>query len=216
MIRTQAGVYELVEEGRDGWNPEAFKERYSDILDKYDYIVGDWGYSQLRLRGFYENTNKKIPFEQKIAALDEYLQEFCNFGCAYFVLKKVRALGTHPFTQEEQEAVQLQESLAAENAPSEPSSRYDRRQNPRFDRSKNQRPRQERPERNNNKEQSSGDKPEKNQRSQRNDGKERADKPFRGERSNKDRRNQSNNRQNRDKVPSDSSTSSNRRVEEKK
>ncbi|MGD8192076.1 YutD-like domain-containing protein [Brevibacillus ginsengisoli] len=215
MIRTQAGVYELVDEGRNGWNPEAFKERYSDILDKYDYIVGDWGYSQLRLRGFYENTNKKIPFEQKIVALDEYLQEFCNFGCAYFVLKKVRTLGTHPFTQEEQEAVALQEAQAAENVTPESSSRYDRRQNPRFERTKNQRSRQERPDRSN-KEQSSGDKTDKNQRQPRQDGKERSDKPFRGERPNKDRRNNSNNRPNRDKVVSDAGSPAGRRFEDKK
>lgn len=95
MIRTQAGTYEVMEENRDGWNPEAFKERYSDILDKYDYIVGDWGYGQLRLRGFYTDVNRKVPFEQRIAALDEYLHEFCNFGCPYFVLRKVKsALGS--------------------------------------------------------------------------------------------------------------------------
>uniref|UniRef100_UPI000301A262 YutD family protein n=1 Tax=Brevibacillus massiliensis TaxID=1118054 RepID=UPI000301A262 len=91
LFRLQSGTYELVEEHRDGWNPEIFKERYSDILDKYDYIVGDWGYGQLRLRGFYDDANRKVPFEQKIAVLDEYLQEFCNFGCAYFVLRKVKS-----------------------------------------------------------------------------------------------------------------------------
>lgn len=91
MIRTQAGTYEVIEENRDGWNPEAFRERYSDILDKYDYIVGDWGYGQLRLRGFYSDANRKVPFEQRISALDEYLQEFCNFGCPYFVLQKVKS-----------------------------------------------------------------------------------------------------------------------------
>lgn len=91
LIRTQAGTYEVMEENRDGWNPEAFKERYSDILDKYDYIVGDWGYGQLRLRGFYTDLNRKVPFEQRIAALDEYLHEFCNFGCPYFVLRKVKS-----------------------------------------------------------------------------------------------------------------------------
>lgn len=92
LIRTQAGTYEVMEENRDGWNPEAFKERYSDILDKYDYIVGDWGYGQLRLRGFYSDANRKVPFEQRISALDEYLHEFCNFGCPYFVLQKVKGV----------------------------------------------------------------------------------------------------------------------------
>lgn len=90
MIRTQVGNFILVEENRNGWNQDVFKERYSDVLDKYDYIVGDWGYGQLRLRGFYENSNRKVPFEQKIATLDEYLQEYCNFGCAYFVLRRVK------------------------------------------------------------------------------------------------------------------------------
>lgn len=91
LIRTQAGTFELVEEHRNGWNLEVFLERYCDILDKYDYIVGDWGYGQLRLRGFYGNFNRKVPFEQRIAFLDEYLQEFCNFGCAYFVLRRLPA-----------------------------------------------------------------------------------------------------------------------------
>lgn len=90
MIRMPVGTFELVEDNRNGWNQEAFKERYSDILDKYDFIVGDWGYGQLRLRGFYDSSNRKAPFEQKIATLDEYLHEFCNFGCAYFVLRRVR------------------------------------------------------------------------------------------------------------------------------
>ncbi len=29
------------------------------MLDKYDYIVGDYGYDQLRLKGFYKDSNKK-------------------------------------------------------------------------------------------------------------------------------------------------------------
>ncbi|RNB85476.1 DUF1027 domain-containing protein [Brevibacillus fluminis] len=113
LIRTQAGIYELIEENRNGWNPEAFKERYSDVLDKYDFIVGDWGYGQLRMRGFYENTNRKVPFEQKIATLDEYLQEFCNFGCPYFVLRRTKAIsrgeGTEQLTQAELEALDISE-----------------------------------------------------------------------------------------------------------
>ena len=90
MIRLQAGLYELVEEHRNGWNQEAFRERYSDILDKYDFIVGDWGYGQLRLRGFFDSSNRKVPFEQRIDYLDEYLQEYCNFGCPYFVVRRVK------------------------------------------------------------------------------------------------------------------------------
>ncbi|MBM7646094.1 uncharacterized protein YutD [Scopulibacillus daqui] len=82
--------YELIENVKDGWNEEAFLSRYSDILSKYDYIVGDWGYEQLRLRGFYDDNHRKSAFDNKISMLTDYIYEYCNFGCAYFVLKKVK------------------------------------------------------------------------------------------------------------------------------
>ncbi len=90
MISIQGNQYEVIEDVKDGWDEEAFKERYSDILKKYDYIVGDWGYSQLRLRGFFENNHPKVPFDSKIATLTEYIYEYCNFGCAFFVIKKMK------------------------------------------------------------------------------------------------------------------------------
>ncbi|TXC91193.1 DUF1027 domain-containing protein [Metabacillus litoralis] len=90
MIVVQNQNFELIREEKDGFNEEAFKERYSDILNKYDFIVGDWGYSQLRLRGFFDDQNQKATYDTKISTLDEYIYEYCNFGCAYFVLKKVK------------------------------------------------------------------------------------------------------------------------------
>ncbi|GAJ27415.1 hypothetical protein JCM15457_2404 [Liquorilactobacillus sucicola DSM 21376 = JCM 15457] len=78
--------YILVKNVRDGFQIEKLKERFSQILTKYDYIVGDWGYDQLRLHGFYAaDSNKGFP-SQNIAHLDDYLYEYCNFGCAYFIL----------------------------------------------------------------------------------------------------------------------------------
>lgn len=88
----QGSTYEVVENVRDGWSEEAFKDRYSDILNKYDYIVGDWGYEQLRLKGFFENKHRKSAADAKIGFLHEYLYEYCNFGCAYFVVQKVGAV----------------------------------------------------------------------------------------------------------------------------
>ncbi|MFJ5964671.1 MULTISPECIES: YutD-like domain-containing protein [unclassified Bacillus (in: firmicutes)] len=90
MIVIQNATFDLVKEVKDGFNEEAFKARYSDILNKYDYIVGDWGYNQLRLKGFFDDQNQKATFDTKISTLDEYIYEYCNFGCAYFVLKRIR------------------------------------------------------------------------------------------------------------------------------
>jgi uncharacterized protein YutD len=89
MIHIQGKTYELVKEHKDGWNAEAFRSRYSEVLDRYDYIVGDWGYNQLRLKGFMDDSRGKVPKDQAISSLQDYLNEYCNFGCAYFVLHKV-------------------------------------------------------------------------------------------------------------------------------
>ncbi|NJP38281.1 YutD family protein [Alkalicoccus luteus] len=91
MITISGNTYEIVEDVRDGWDEEAFKNRYSDILNKYDYIVGDWGYEQLRLKGFFEEQHRKSSPDTKISFLQEYIYEYCNFGCAYFVLRKTKA-----------------------------------------------------------------------------------------------------------------------------
>ncbi|BAQ08530.1 hypothetical protein OXB_0058 [Bacillus sp. OxB-1] len=88
MITVDNWQFEIVTDYRDGFNEEAFLARYSDILLKYDYILGDWGYGQLRLKGFFDDRNQKATYETKISTLQDYLYEYCNFGCAYFVLKK--------------------------------------------------------------------------------------------------------------------------------
>ncbi|BDG30843.1 hypothetical protein PthBH41_05550 [Parageobacillus thermoglucosidasius] len=90
MICINNICYELVENVKNAFNEEAFRARYADILSKYDYIVGDWGYNQLRLRGFFDDHNQRATYDTKISTLSEYLYEYCNFGCAYFVLRKVK------------------------------------------------------------------------------------------------------------------------------
>ncbi|MGX6970928.1 YutD family protein [Vagococcus bubulae] len=83
------GTYRLVKEYRDGFDYETLIKRYNDVLSKYDYIVGDWGYDQLRLRGFFKDDFKSAPLDAKINTLNDYLYEFCNFGCAYFVIEQI-------------------------------------------------------------------------------------------------------------------------------
>lgn len=89
MIELYGNNYKIIENIKDGFQEDMLKEKYSEVLKKYDFIVGDWGYNQLRLKGFYDDQNSKATFDTKISTLDDYLYEYCNFGCAYFVLKKV-------------------------------------------------------------------------------------------------------------------------------
>ena len=46
--------YQLVLNYREGFDLLAFENRYQEYFEKFDFIVGDWGFEQLRLRGFYQ------------------------------------------------------------------------------------------------------------------------------------------------------------------
>jgi len=88
LIHIGGRSYELVEDHKNGWNPVAFRDRYSDVLDRYDYVIGDWGYNQLRLKGFFRDNHPKATPGSVISGIVDYINEYCNFGCAYFVLHK--------------------------------------------------------------------------------------------------------------------------------
>jgi len=83
-------IFTVQENFNEAVNIEAIADRYMDILDSYDFVVGDWSYEQLRLKGFYADDAKIGSLEQKIKHLPDYLIEYASFGAAYFVLAHER------------------------------------------------------------------------------------------------------------------------------
>jgi len=81
--------YEVIENIRDGLDVEEVKKRYTDFFDLYDYILGDWAYNKMRLKGFYESNNKNVKDLNNIKNYKTYIKENCAFNCKYFLLKKV-------------------------------------------------------------------------------------------------------------------------------
>lgn len=79
--------YELIFNKDECFNEELLEKRYTDFFENYDYIVGDFSYDMLRLKGFYENSDNDINSYKK---LDNYLENKCSYGCKYFVLKKMK------------------------------------------------------------------------------------------------------------------------------
>ena len=79
-------TFELVENQNDAFDATVFGQRFSEVLTKFDYIVGDWSNEQLRLRGFYKD-DRPVTDAEKISRLEDYLLEYCSYGCAYFVLE---------------------------------------------------------------------------------------------------------------------------------
>ena len=85
-VEAEGFTFNLVENSKEAFDATAFTQRFSEVLNKYDYIVGDWSNEQLRLRGFYKNERAEESLE-KISRLQDYLLEYCSYGCAYFVLE---------------------------------------------------------------------------------------------------------------------------------
>lgn len=82
--------YELDTNHTDGFDFDEFVRRYNPALSQYDYIVGDWGYGKLRLRGFFNDDRTETP-GPFITALNDYILEDVNFGAAYFVVHNLEA-----------------------------------------------------------------------------------------------------------------------------
>ena len=59
QVLTDEIQFELVENYRDAFDLTAFNQRFSEILTKFDFIVGDWCNYQLRLIGFYQEEKAK-------------------------------------------------------------------------------------------------------------------------------------------------------------
>ena len=82
--------YEIQTNYRDALNEEELQEKFTDYFYEFDYIVGDYAYSKLRLKGFNDSNSKKCNKINDIKNLDKYLENNCAYGCKYFVLKRVK------------------------------------------------------------------------------------------------------------------------------
>ncbi len=80
--------YELIKDYKGAFNLEEVKGLITDYFNDYDYILGDYAYNKLRLKGFYDDDNKKATDINKISTVDEYIQKYCAYECRYFILKK--------------------------------------------------------------------------------------------------------------------------------
>lgn len=90
MVIINDEKYDLIKDERGGFDLEEVKLKLTDYFDNYDYIVGDWSYGKLRLKGFNDKKSKNYKEINDIEKLDEYIEKYCAYGCRYFVLKKIK------------------------------------------------------------------------------------------------------------------------------
>lgn len=81
-------TYEVISNYRDAIDIEVLKEKITDYYDGFDYIVGDWAYNKLRLKGFYDSSNKNCKEYNNIKYVDDYIKNNCAYGCKWFSIKR--------------------------------------------------------------------------------------------------------------------------------
>lgn len=81
--------YEIIENYKDALDFENLSEMITDFYDVYDYLVGDWAYGKLRIKGFCVETNKNFNDINNYHNIKEYIDNYCAYGCKYFILKKL-------------------------------------------------------------------------------------------------------------------------------
>lgn len=89
-IELQNNKYELIRNDKDCFNYEEIKEKITDYFEDYDYILGDFSYDKVRLKGYYDSTNKKANKINDYKYINEYIENYCSFGARVFVLKKIK------------------------------------------------------------------------------------------------------------------------------
>ncbi len=80
--------YLIMKDVKDAIDEEEIAKRLTEYFLDFDYIVGDWAYGKLRLKGFNSKTNPNFKNINDIDKVEEYIKNYCAYGCKYFVLSK--------------------------------------------------------------------------------------------------------------------------------
>ena len=89
-IQLENNYYEVLENKNNCLDLELLKEKYTDYFEDYDYILGDYAYNKLRLKGFCDKKNKKFNSINDISKKEKYLINQCAYECNYFLIKKIK------------------------------------------------------------------------------------------------------------------------------
>ncbi len=82
--------YEIINDEFNSFDLQEVEGLITDYFVPFDYVLGDYSYGRLRLKGFYDAKSKKVTEINNFNNLDNYLSNFCSYKCKYFVIKKIK------------------------------------------------------------------------------------------------------------------------------
>lgn len=88
-IKIDNKEYEIIKDYKNGFEKEEVENKLTDYFDNFDYILGDWAYGKLRLKGFCDKKNKNYKKINDINSVEDYIKDNCAYECRHFILKKI-------------------------------------------------------------------------------------------------------------------------------
>lgn len=81
--------YEVIVDYKEGFSTDEVISKMTDYFDDFDYIVGDWAYGKLRLKGFCTKNNSKYREINSYDNVKKYISNECAYDCKHFILEKI-------------------------------------------------------------------------------------------------------------------------------
>ena len=88
-IKIEDKEFEVIKQYKDGLDLQVLTDKYTEYFDDYDYILGDWAYNKLRLKGFCDPDKDLYNDINSYETIDEYIKNNCAYECRYFIIKRV-------------------------------------------------------------------------------------------------------------------------------
>lgn len=89
MIEIDGRKYELIKNYKDAFNIDDLKDKITDYFYDFDYILGDYAYGKVRLKGFNNKDNKLYNKINAYENIDSYIKNCCAYDCKYFILQSL-------------------------------------------------------------------------------------------------------------------------------
>lgn len=90
MVEIDGIKYNVIKDYREALDIEDLKGKITDYYDSFEYILGDYAYGKVRLKGFNKKGSKNYKKINDYNLIDDYINKYCAYGCKYFILQRVK------------------------------------------------------------------------------------------------------------------------------